>query len=51
MLRLVLFILCLAVMALGGGMARTAMALGALAFASLCAWIAWRLAQLLLGKP
>jgi len=51
MLRVVLFILCCAVMALGGAMVRTAMALGALAFALLCAWITWRLAQLLLGKP
>ena len=49
--RVILFIVCCAVLALGGGMVRGAMGLAALAFAALCAWLVWRLTQLFLGQP
>lgn len=49
--RLILLIVSCAVLALGAGWVRTGMALGLLAFTALCAWIAWLLVQLLLGRP
>ncbi|WP_156913832.1 hypothetical protein [Comamonas badia] len=49
--RVILFIACCAVLAMGGGMVRSAMVLAALAFASLCAWIAWQLVRIFLGRP
>lgn len=48
--RLILLIVCCAVLALGAGWVRSAMALGLLAFTALCAWIAWRLVQMFLGN-
>lgn len=48
--RVILFIACCAVLALGAGTVGAAMGLTALAFAALCAWVGWRLVQMLLGK-
>ena len=51
MLRVILLIICCAVLALGGGMVRSAIGLGLLAFGCLCAWIAWQLVRMVLGRP